>query len=255
MKFISFCKKFIKNIFILMFLLIFLIVCYAYYSGSCQINKPYPCNNNFCLIKHFDINLPNNIINGINLMINNKILYKRVEISSFIENIYNCALPNKKSATIPSKQIEKYHLDLIKFYQYELRDKLSNLIKLNLYPTDLNYPTTCALLIYENEYDFINWHYDYNYYTDRFFTVLIPITSNITCTKFEYKDINNKIISLNLNNHGIIFEGNYLYHRASKLCKNQFRVILSLQYVTNNHISWLNKLRIKLKDYAYIGTF
>jgi len=87
-----------------------------------------------------------------------------------------------------------------------------------------------------------------------FFTVLIPITNNITCTEFQFKDSNNDVKSINLiNNNSVCFEGNYLYHRASKLCNNQKRVILSCQFVTDNNMSLINKIRIKMKDFAYIG--
>ena len=106
----------------------------------------------------------------------------------------------------------------------------------------------------EKENDWINWHYDYNYYNGRFFTVLIPITNNLTCTEFQFKNDDNEVKSVNLtNNNSICFEGNYLYHRASKLCKNEKRVMLSCQYVTNNEMSFLNKLRLKIKDIAYTG--
>jgi hypothetical protein len=83
---------------------------------------------------------------------------------------------------------------------------------------------------------------------------LIPITNDLTCTKFQIKDENNNIKDIDLrNNNSICFEGNYLFHRASKLCKNQKRIMLSCQYVTDNNMSFINQLRIKLKDFAYIG--
>jgi len=59
---------------------------------------------------------------------------------------------------------------------------------------------------------------------------------------------------MDLNNNALCFEGNYLYHRASKLCANQKRVMLSCQFVTDNSMSFINRLRIKLKDFAYIGS-
>jgi hypothetical protein len=186
-------------------------------------------------------------------MVNNSELTKRVEIKMYPETILNCALPNKSGITISTKNIMKNSSNLINFYRYELCNIVSNLINLKLYPTDLEYPTSCAILIYENENDWINWHYDYNYYNGRFFTVLIPITNSITCTKFQFKDKDDNVVSLDLNNNALCFEGNYLYHRASKLCKGQKRVMLSCQYVTDNTMSSLNQLRIKIKDYAYIG--
>lgn len=229
------------------------IVLYGYHSGACQLDETYECNHKFCLYKEFPIQLSNNAMNEIQTMLQNKSIQKRVGIKSFAENIANCALPNKEGATIPTNQIVKNSKSIIPYYQNELCDKISNLLGFKVYPTNLSFPTSCVLLIYEKDGDWINWHYDYNYYNGRFFTVLIPITTDLTCTKFEFKNSKNEIVSLDLHRNGICFEGNYLYHRASKLCAHQKRVILSCQFVTDNKMSLLNQLRIKLKDFAYIG--
>ena len=240
----------------LLFLFVFIICIYlyGYHSGSCKINKHYICNDSFCLYKEFKVHLQYTLMNEINPLIDNKKIQKRVNISTFPETIFNCALPNKKGVTISTNNLIKYAPKLINFYQNDLCELVSKQLKLNLFATDLKLPTSCALLIYENEGDWINWHYDYNYYNGRFFTLLIPITNNLTCTKFQIKNGNNEIKSIDLtNNNSICFEGNYLYHRASKLCKNEKRVVLSCQYVTDNNMNFLNKIRLKLKDFAYIG--
>jgi hypothetical protein len=246
--------NYIKVLSIIILIIIIFIIVYAYNSGSCQINKEYICENNFCLIKEFNIELNQTILSEVDLMLENKQIQKRVSISTYPENIFNCALPNRSGITIPTKNIVQYSPNLISFYQNKLCKIISNLTGLKLYPTDLKFPTSCAIIIYEKEGDWINWHYDYNYYNGRFFTVLIPITHTLTCTKFQFKDKNNKIIDMDLTNNGICFEGNFLYHRASKLCNNQKRIMLSCQYVTDNSMDFINKLRIKLKDYAFIGT-
>ena len=242
---------------LLIIMLIIGVIVYAYNSGSCKRKKNYICNNDFCLYKEFNVYLNNKIKKEINKMIENKDIQKRVNIETFPENIFNCALPNKKGITISTSNVSKYAPNLINFYKNDLCNIVSNQLKLNLFPTDLNLPTTCALLIYENEGDWINWHYDYNYYNGRFFTVLVPISNDLTCTEFQFQNNkNNEIKSIQLvNNNSICFEGNFLYHRASKLCKNQKRIILSCQYVTNNSMSLLNQIRLKIKDFAYIGSF
>ena len=244
-------------IWLLFILLVLFIVCigiYGYNSGSCKIKKKYICTNDFCLYKEFKIYLQTVIKKEINSLLDNKEIQKRVNIETFPETILNCALPNKKGITISTMNVVKYAPNLIHFYKYELSKIVSNKLKLKLFPTDLHLPTTCAILIYDNEGDWINWHYDYNYYNGRFFTVLIPITNSLTCTEFQFKNDDNEIKSINLtNNNAICFEGNYLYHRASKLCKNEKRIILSCQYVTDNNMNMLNKLRLKLKDFAYTG--
>jgi hypothetical protein len=236
-----------------MIIFIIILFSYAYNSGSCKIDKTYICNDMFCLYKEFNLNLNQVILDDIYKMLDNKKIQKKVSITSYPENILNCALPNKIGTTITTQNILKNSHNLIDFYKNDLCKNISNLTGLKLFPTDLNLPTTCSILIYDNEGDWINWHYDYNYYNGRFFTVLIPITKDLTCTKFQFMDNKNEITSLDLNNKAIVFEGNYLYHRASKLCNNEKRVLLSCQYVTDNNISFLNSLRIKIKDFAYTG--
>lgn len=237
---------------VLIFVFFFII---GYNSGSCKINKIFICNNDFCLYKEFKVYLEDILKNEIDRMLKNNQIQKRVNIETYPEIILNCALPNKKGVTISIENIIKYAPNLLNFYQNDLCKIVSDKLKLSLFPTDLNLPTSCAILIYENEGDWINWHYDYNYYNGRFFTVLIPITNNITCTEFQFKNDNDEIKSIQLiNNNSVCFEGNYLYHRTSKLCSNEKRVVLSCQYVTDNSMSSLNKLRIKIKDSAYVGT-
>ena len=238
------------------FVLVFIICIgiYGYNSGSCKRNKKYICTDDFCLYKEFKIYLQDIVKKEVHSLMVNKEIQKRVNIETFPETILNCALPNKKGITISTNNVSKYAPNLIHFYETELCSIVSNQLNLPLFPTDLHLPTSCAILIYDNEGDWINWHYDYNYYNGRFFTVLIPITNSLTCTEFQFKNDDNEIKSINLtNNNAICFEGNYLYHRASKLCKNEKRIILSCQYVTDNNMSMLNKLRLQLKDFAYTG--
>jgi hypothetical protein len=231
------------------------IVVYGYNSGSCQRkHQTYICNDHFCLYKEFQMVLREDLKRNIDDMLLNKRLQKRVSITTYPETIFNCALPNKSGTTISTMNVIQNSPDLIHYYQNELCNKISEVVDVKVFPTSLKYPTSCCILIYENENDWINWHYDYNYYDGRFFTVLIPITTELTCTKFQFKNNeNNEITSMNLTDNAVCFEGNYLYHRASKLCKNQKRVMLSCQFVTDNSMSLMNQMRIKIKDFAYIG--
>jgi len=241
---------------IITFIVLFVgsICVYGYNSGSCKIKKNYVSSKDFSLYKEFQNALPSNLSKNIDVMLNNKSIQKNVSIHMYPETLFNCALPNKSGVTISTQNIMKYAPNIINYYQNELCKIVSKKINLKLQPTDLTFPTSCAILIYEKEGDWINWHYDYNYYNGRFFTVLVPITNELTCTEFQLKDDNNNIKSINLtNNNCLCFEGDYLYHRASKLCKNQKRVLLSCQYVTDNNMSFVNKLRIKIKDFAYTG--
>ena len=249
---------FLQRIFVILLLLIFvvlLLLCiYAYNSGSCKIKKTYSCNDAFCLYKEFPVHLREDVKRGIGGLIENKDIQKRVNIETYPETLFNCALPNKKGITISTEHVAKHAPELIQYYRTELCKLVSDKIKMDIVPTDLDLQTTCALLIYENEGDWINWHYDYNYYDGRFFTVLIPITDHETCTEFQLKTDAGEVKSIQLTPpKSICFEGNFLYHRASKLCRNEKRVILSCQFVTENRMSWWSQLRLKIKDFAYTG--
>ncbi len=251
-----------KNLFkIILFLISFIlisfifIIIYIYHSGGCYIkNKKYNCSNTFCYIKEVKYSLPYEYKNNLLKLSSNKDNYKRVIIKPpfGIEKIYTCSIPSKAGSTISTQKLLKLYPDIIKLYQTTLCDFVSKNIGIKLYPTELKFPTSCSILIYENENDWINWHYDYNYYNGRFFTVLIPLTTDSTCTFFQYI-LNDKINKIDIKDKMVIFEGDFLYHNASKLCKNQKRCILALQYVTSNEMNFINKLRIKIKDIAYIG--
>jgi len=238
---------------ILVFFILFLYII-GYNSGLCKINKKYTCEKKFCLYKQFSFYFPANISKDLQKLIQNKRIQKRVNVQTFPETILNCALPNKKGVAITCQSILDITPQVISFYQNELCQYISKLINVQLYPTELKIPTCCCIIIYEKEGDWINWHYDYNYYKGRFFTVLIPISNNMTCTEFQLMDNNNNVKSIHLLNHNsIVFEGNYLYHRATKLCENQKRILLSCQYVTDNTISDWDRFRSKFRDFAFTG--
>lgn len=249
--------KIIIIFFIILLIIFSILFLIGYNSGSCYkvfIKNNYECDKNFCLIKKIKINIPDNLKKNIFVLINNDSNKKRVVIKPFIniESIFNCSIPSKSGSTITTQIINDKLPELINYYQNELCNIISKSLNIKLKTTSLNYPTTCCILLYEKEGDWINWHYDYNYYNGRFFTVLVLLSKDITCSKYQYK-IGNTINQLDLIEDAVIFEGNYLYHNASKLCNNEKRYVLSLQYITDDKISFLNSIRIKLKDYAYTG--
>lgn len=246
----------INYIFICLCLLILIIYVYAYNTGSCRIkNKKYICTDDFCLYKEFKFIINDEILNEINKIINMDDVKKRVSIVMYPEMIFDCAIPNRKGITISTNEIDKNCPKLIDLYKNQIRNIIEDITKLELAITDINMPTSCSIIIYNQKDDWINWHYDYNYYEGRFFTVLIPISNNKTCSKFQILDNDNNVITFELTNgNSIIFEGDNLYHRGSKLCENEERIFLSLQYVTKNEMSEINKTRIKLKDFAFTGS-
>ena len=51
----------------------------------------------------------------------------------------------------------------------------------------------------------------------------------------------------------ILFEGDKVFHRGKMLCKEQFRVILSLIYVTSDYMNpWIYAMH-KIKEFGIYG--
>jgi hypothetical protein len=51
-----------------------------------------------------------------------------------------------------------------------------------------------------------------------------------------------------------IFEGNLVYHKATKLCEDQYRVVLSMQFSTDPRMNPFQQIMMWLKDRAFVGS-
>ncbi len=234
-----------KYILFVIILLVILLFIRIYTKGAVYTNKLIQCYTNdadFCGIKEYKYALPNNIKQDLNNCIADPNNAKRVNIPKW-----------KAGKTIPTSVINKKYPNIIKWY-HDYAKVISKLIGEKVETTQLYLPTSCCVLIYDEKDDFINWHFDVNYFTGRFFTVLIPITNSKTSTQFIYKDKNEKDVAIDLiNDLCVVFEGDNLFHMASKLGENEKRIILCLQYSTDNYINPFNKILMNIKDFTYTG--
>eukprot|EP00798_Chlamydomonas_sp_ICE-L_P029475 gene29475-5822_t len=156
----------------------------------------------------------------------------------------------KAGKTADTQTLFKACPEMVGFYA-NMANYISNIVGEKVYNTDPRLKKTCVILIYDSKGDFINWHYDVNYYRGRFFTLLIPVSTEDTCTTFVFK--NNKGVAEPIRlgkGEAILFEGERSFHMASKLCEGNKRVILSMQFTTNNDFS-TDSLLLKIKNIAY----
>lgn len=160
----------------------------------------------------------------------------------------------KAGRTISTATIQKNMPRVYDWYK-SIEGYISSIIGESVYVTPDRFPTTCAILIYEEDGDFINWHYDVNYFDGRFFTLIVPVTITNTCTEYVYydKDGNKKGLQEE-RGKAILFEGDKVFHMASAFCnKGEKRVMISVQFSTNPNINWFNNILMRIKDIAYIG--
>jgi len=202
-------------------------------------------NKDFCGIKEINLSIPENL--------KQEILEKTADLDSGKRIV----LPGWKAGrTITTQEVIHTLPNVWEWYK-SLVSKIRSEIGTQVKTTQDFLPTSCAVLIYENNGDFINWHYDVNYFNGQSFTLLVPLTFTDVCTEYIYKDPYGKQRSLpNTEGKSILFEGEKVFHMASPFCKcgaKQKRVVLSMQFSTDPTISWYNRALMRLKDIAYIG--
>ncbi|HTB66592.1 MAG TPA: CDP-alcohol phosphatidyltransferase family protein [Steroidobacteraceae bacterium] len=130
--------------------------------------------------------------------------------------------------------------------------------KLQLSPADD--PHAYALYFYSRPGDHIGWHYDTSYYAGRRYTLLLGVVDRSTChldyelhTKEPGRATQSG--SMQIAPGGLVlFDGDKLRHRITPIGENEFRVSLTFEYVTSQHMSPWWRFVSNMKDaVAYFG--
>jgi phosphatidylglycerophosphate synthase len=130
--------------------------------------------------------------------------------------------------------------------------------KLQLSPADD--PHAYALYFYSRPGDHIGWHYDTSYYAGRRYTLLLGVVDRSTC-RLDY-ELHTKEPgramqsgSMQIAPGGLVlFDGDKLRHRITPIGENEFRVSLTFEYVTSQHMSPWWRFVSNMKDaVAYFG--
>lgn len=122
-------------------------------------------------------------------------------------------------------------------------------------------PHSCALYYYTEAGDHIGWHFDTSYYKGARYTILMGLVDqSVHCRLLAQlykrdpsrtpKDLSLIIRPGDL----VIFNGDKLWHAVSPLGEGEYRVVLTLEYVTNPDMNPFKRLYSNLKDaFAYFG--
>lgn len=121
-------------------------------------------------------------------------------------------------------------------------------------------PHSYALYYYTEPGDHIQYHYDTSYYQGKRYTVLIGLVDQ-SSSKLEYQlypeDAGRKAETGRLRilpGTLVIFNGDHIYHRVTPLGEHEQRIVLTLEYVTNIHMTRMNRFISNMKDaIAYFG--
>lgn len=122
-------------------------------------------------------------------------------------------------------------------------------------------PHCCALYFYTEPGDHIGFHYDTSYYKGARYTVLIGLVERSQHCRLvarvhkgmPNREIHEIQISMEPGSM-VVFNGDKLWHAVTPLGEGEERIILTLQYVTNQEMGAAKRVFSNLKDaVAYFG--
>ncbi|WP_375506648.1 2OG-Fe(II) oxygenase [uncultured Nostoc sp.] len=213
-----------------------------------KFKAEFQAQNEFLVVENF---LPNSIIESFLTL-----------LPSLQPAINRNYIPNHKKGG----SISRYSLDSLapifgEFYQLSgFFEFLNKITAEKLLPCPDTDPHTYALYYYTEPGDHIQYHYDTSYYRGKRYTVLLGLVDD-SSSKLEYqlyKDIPERDMemrSLSLKPGTLVlFNGDKLYHRVTPLGKNEQRIVLTLEYVTDTRMGMLKRFVSNMKDaIAYFG--
>lgn len=167
---------------------------------------------------------------------------------------------HKQGGTIAYEVLFRTAPEIVALYQSDyLRRLCSAVVGEPVLPTPINDQSSCSLLFYDRPRDHIGWHYDYNFYNGRHFTVLLPLVNR----HLEEERPSSAQLVIRLDgrevtiptppNTLIVFEGAKVFHKVTRLEENELRVILSMTFCTRPQASPLKGAVRRFKDIAYFG--
>jgi len=142
-----------------------------------------------------------------------------------------------------------------------LRMFLSRLVDAPLMLCPEDDPHACALYYYTEPGDHIGFHYDTSYYKGARYTILIGLVEQSEHCRLVARvhkgkaptEISETRIPMDPGTM-VVFNGDKLWHAVTPLGAQERRVILTLQYVTDQRMGPLKKLFSNMKDaFAYFG--
>lgn len=121
-------------------------------------------------------------------------------------------------------------------------------------------PHACALYFYTEPGDHMGFHYDTSYYKGARYTVLLGLvdrsSSRLACRLYRDNPTRETRELQIATEPGsmVIFNGDKLYHAVTPLEKGEERIILTMEYVTNQEMGPFKRLVSNMKDaVAYFG--
>lgn len=162
----------------------------------------------------------------------------------------------KKSGSVSSQNLEKYAPQLFDLYHSPaMKYFVEQIVGESVQRCPADDPHAVALYYYTEPGDHIGVHYDKSFYRGRRYTVLLgliqdSVASKLVCYPGSNK-FNRRKNPMPVYTHPgtlVIFDGDTLWHEVTPLADRERRVILTMEYVTDNRMTSFNRFVSHFKD-------
>lgn len=167
---------------------------------------------------------------------------------------------HKKGGTVSHDTLREHAPAVIAFYESAaLRTLVSHVVGEPVVPTPPHDQSSCSILVYDRPGDHIGWHYDHNFYRARHFTVLLSLENRrldgagCSSSNLETRSPDGVRQIPTDANTLVIFEGARVLHRATRLGRDERRLLLSMTFCTDPRTSAIKDFARRIKDIAYYG--
>ena len=146
------------------------------------------------------------------------------------------------------------------YHSTDLIALLSRLTREKLLVCPESDPHRCALYFYTESGDHIGGHYDTSFYKGKRYTVLLGLvdqsSSRLICQLYKddpSRETEERRVATTPGSM-VLFNGDKLWHSVSPSAAGEDRVVLTLQYVTDQRMGALQRIVSDVKDaVAYFG--
>ena len=116
------------------------------------------------------------------------------------------------------------------------KDRVSSVVGETVEYADVDEKYRIFARLYENENDFIDWHYDNNFTVGNRYTLVIPVVvDNGNTSEFMIKDIKTggeRVVPIPIGK-GVVYNGSITYHKISKQTKGNRRLVVIIPFYSN----------------------